>query len=167
MFARNSGAWLVEPQISVPIFDAGKNLANLDYAEIEKRVDVADYEKAIQSAFHDVSDALAGRGTYVDQVKAERQLVDADQRYYNLSKMRADAGADTFLNELVAQNSLFAAQITLVNLRLTERQNLITLYKALGGGWAATIDRRVRPPDPRAPVAADAGEPGGSRPKSD
>jgi multidrug efflux system outer membrane protein len=136
LFAAGTTAFTFDPQITVPIFDAGKNIANLDYAEIEKRVEIANYEKAIQSAFHDVADALAGRATYSNQITAEERLVDADQKYYSLSKMRFEAGSDNFLNVLVAQNSLFSAQLTLVSLRLSERQNLVTLYKALGGGWA-------------------------------
>jgi multidrug efflux system outer membrane protein len=143
LFGAGTASWLFEPQVSVPIFDAGINIANLDYAKIQKRIEIANYEKAIQSAFHDVSDALAGRATYTRQVEAETKLVDADQRYYNISKLRSDAGADTYLNVLVAQSSLFSAQITLVALNLAKQQNLVTLYKSLGGGWT---DRR--PPAP-------------------
>jgi multidrug efflux system outer membrane protein len=135
LFGAGTGSWLFEPQFSVPIFDAGTNFANLDYAKIQTLIEVANYEKAIQSAFHDVSDALAGRATYSRQVDAEQKLVAADQRYYAISKMRSDAGADTYLNVLIAQNSLFAAQISLVALKLAEQQNLVTLYKSLGGGW--------------------------------
>jgi multidrug efflux system outer membrane protein len=61
--------------------------------------------------------------------------VDADQRYYNIAKLRSDAGADTYLNVLVAQTSLFSAQISLISINLSEQQNLVTLYKSLGGGW--------------------------------
>lgn len=136
LFGAGAASFLIQPQINVPIFDAGKNQANLDYAKSQKRIQVADYEKAIQTAFHDVADALAARSTYTRQVDAETKLVRADQRYYDLSKMRFDSGVDNYLNVLVAQNSLFSAQLTLVNLRLTERQNLVTLFKALGGGWS-------------------------------
>ena len=135
LFGAGTAAWLFEPNISVPIFDAGQNFANLDYAKIQKRIDIADYEKAIQSAFHDVADALAARATYKSQVAFEQQLVAADMQNYKLSKMRFDAGVDSYLTVLVAQSSLFSAQINLVALKLAERQNLITLYKALGGGW--------------------------------
>ncbi len=137
LFGAGTASWLFEPQVSVPISDAGVNFANLDYAKIQKRIEIANYEKAIQSAFHDVSDALAGRATYTRQVDAERKLVHADQVYYDISKLRSDAGADTFLNVLIAQNSLFGAQINLVSLNLAQQQNLVTLYKALGGGWTA------------------------------
>ena len=139
LFGAGSASWLFQPEISVPIFDAGTNFANLDYAKIQKVIQVANYEKSIQSAFHDVSDALAGRATYTRQVDAETKLVAADQRYYDISKMRSDAGADTFLNVLIAQNSLFGAQINLVSLNLARQQNLVTLYKALGGGWTDRV----------------------------
>jgi multidrug efflux system outer membrane protein len=135
LFGAGTASWLFEPQFSVPIFDAGTNFATLDYDKIQKKIEIANYEKAIQSAFHDVSDALAGRATYTRQRNAEAKLVDADERYYNIAKMRSDAGADTFLNVLVAQSSLFSAQINLVALKLSEQQNLVTLYKSLGGGW--------------------------------
>jgi multidrug efflux system outer membrane protein len=135
LFRAGQANWQFNPSISLPIFDAGQRFANLDIAKIEQRVDVAAYEKAVQSAFHDVSDALAARTTYVSQVTAEEALVDADARYYRLSEMRYKAGADTFLNALIAENSLFSAQLNLVALKLAALQNTVTLYKALGGGW--------------------------------
>ncbi len=141
LFAGGTASWLFEPQVTVPIFTAGKNQANLDYAKSQKRLDIANYEKTIQSAFHDVADALAARATYTRQVQAEARLVNADQRYYTLSNLRFTSGVDSFLNVLVAQNSLFSAQLTLINLRLLEQQNLVTLFKALGGGWNERTDR--------------------------
>src|SRR5204863_4080362 len=96
---------------------------------------VTNYEKAIQSGFHDVADALAGRSTYLNQVAAEQGLVDADARYYDLADMRFRNGVDTYLNVLVAQKSLLSARLTLISLRLAQLQNSVTLYKALGGGW--------------------------------
>ncbi|MBB5372220.1 efflux transporter outer membrane subunit [Acidocella aromatica] len=135
LFGAATGAWLFQPDITVPIFAGGQNLANLDYAKVEKRIEVANYEKTIQSAFHDVSDALNARDTYVSQVAAEQALVDADRRYYQLAGMRFQTGIDNYLNVLVADNSLLSARLTLVSLQLAALQNSITLYKALGGGW--------------------------------
>ena len=135
LFSASTASWVFQPQITIPIFDEGKNFASLDVARVQKRIEIANYEQAIQSAFHDVADALAARTTYTDQLVAEERLVDADQRYYRLSEMLFKAGIDSSLNVLVAQNSLFSAQLDLVNLRLAERQNLVTLYKDLGGGW--------------------------------
>ena len=135
LFGPGSSAWLFEPSISVPIFDAGRNRANLDIAKVDERAEVANYEETIQSAFHDVADALAGRTTYVNQIAAEQGLVDADALFYKLADMRFRNGVDTYLNVLVAQNSLLTARLTLISLHLAELQNSITLYKALGGGW--------------------------------
>jgi len=135
LFAAGQGAWLFEPSISVPIFAAGQNIANLDVAKTEKRIEIANYEKAIQSAFHDVADALSARATYVAEVQAEQNLVNADTSYAKLAQMRFSAGIDSYLNVLVAQNSLLSARLSLVSLQLSARQNDITLYKALGGGW--------------------------------
>jgi multidrug efflux system outer membrane protein len=138
LFGMGSGAWLFEPTISVPIFAAGANFANLDIAKLEKRIEIANYEKTVQSAFHDVSDALNARGTYVAQVQAEQNLVDADNRYYQLADMRFEAGVDNYLNVLLAENALFGARLSLVSLKLAAQQNSITLYMALGGGWQET-----------------------------
>lgn len=135
LFKSGQANWAFEPQISVPIFDAGSNLANLDMARVEKRIEIANYQKAIQQAFHDVADALAARTTYTDQIAAQKQLVQADQTNYDLSSMRFKAGVDAYLTVLVAEESLFSAKLTLINLQLAEQQNLVTLYKALGGGW--------------------------------
>ena len=135
LFGAMSGSWLFEPEISVPIFAGGENLANLDIANTQKKIEIADYESTIQSAFHDVADALAGRSTYAAQVGAETALVGADQHYYDLANMRFRAGVDSYLNVLVARNALFSAQLSLVGLRLAAMQNEVTLYKALGGGW--------------------------------
>ncbi len=137
LFDGGQGSWMFEPQITLPIFTGGANLANLDLAKIEKRVQIANYEQTIQSAFHDVSDALAGRTTYSAQLQAQQDLVAADQRYYQLASMRFNTGIDNYLNVLIAQNALLNARLNLVALRLAQQQNEITLYKALGGGWEA------------------------------
>lgn len=134
LFGPGQAAWLFEPTVTIPIFDFGKNEANLDIAEIQTRSDVASYEKTIQSAFHDVSDALVARSTYAKQVTSEQGLVEASARYYQLADARFRAGADNYLNVLLARNSLFSAQLTLISLKLSAAQNMVTLYKALGGG---------------------------------
>lgn len=137
LFSGGQGAWTFEPQITIPIFTAGENIANLDIANIEKKIQIANYQYTIQSAFRDVSDALSARQTYDTQVQAQENLVAADTRYYNLAQMRFQTGVDNYLNVLVAQNALLSAQLTLVNLQLAQQQNAITLYDALGGGWEA------------------------------
>jgi multidrug efflux system outer membrane protein len=138
LFGPGQVSWLFNPSLNVPIFAAGQNIANLDMARVEKKIEIANYEQAIQSAFHDVADALNARGTYVAQVQAQQNLVDADSRYYQLADMRFRAGIDNYLNVLVAENALFSARLTLVSLKLADQQNSLTLYKALGGGWQET-----------------------------
>ncbi|WJY15123.1 efflux transporter outer membrane subunit [Pectobacteriaceae bacterium CE90] len=132
-----TAAWSFAPSISVPIFDGGKNRANLDIAKVSKRIDVANYEKTIQTAFKEVSDALAGRATYQDELTARIQDTNANQRNYDLSQMRFRAGVDNYLNVLVAQRSLYQAQQSQITTRLNELNQQITLYKVLGGGWKA------------------------------
>ena len=100
-FTHGQGAWLFEPSISVPIFAAGQNIANLDVAKTEKRIEIANYEKAIQSAFHDVADALSARATYVAEVQAEQNLVNADTTYDKLAQMRFSAGIASYLKSFI------------------------------------------------------------------
>ncbi len=135
LFSAGQSAWMFEPQITLPIFTGGANTANLDIAQVEKKVQIANYEEAIQSAFHDVSDALNARRTYASQLKAEKDLINADERYYHLASMSFNAGIDNYLNVLTAQNALLNARLYFVSLLLAQQQNEITLYKALGGGW--------------------------------
>jgi multidrug efflux system outer membrane protein len=165
LFGAGSGAWLFEPNISLPIFAGGENLANLDIAKTEKKIEIANYEKSIQSAFHDVSDALIARTTYATQLDAETNLVGADQHYYDLANMRFKAGVDSYLNVLVARNSLFSAQLSLVSLKLAALQNDVTLYKALGGGWQEGTAAQPAPTaTPQAMPATPAAAPATSTP---
>jgi multidrug efflux system outer membrane protein len=138
LFSPAAAAWSFAPQITLPIFTGGENRANLDYAKVEKRIEIANYEQTIQTAFSEVADGLAARGTYLDQLAAEQQLVNAYSDSYRLAYMRFKAGVDSFLTSLTTQQSLFDSQQTLVTLKEDQLQNLVTLYKALGGGWYET-----------------------------
>ncbi|WP_321960523.1 efflux transporter outer membrane subunit [Paraburkholderia sp. J7] len=138
LFKAGSGAWTFAPTITMPIFDYGYNKATLDVAKIEKNIDIADYEKAIQTAFKEVANGLAGRSTYVAQTLADREYVMAAQQYYDIAQARYQRGTDSFLTLLDAQRSLYTAQEQLVTDTLSQLSNLITLYKALGGGWSET-----------------------------
>jgi multidrug efflux system outer membrane protein len=135
LFDGGQGAWSFTPQISIPIFAGGSLQANLDLAQVQKRIEIATYEQSIQSAFRDVADALAGRGTLDDQIRAQQLLVEANQRAYDLSEQRFRQGVDSYLNVLDSQRSLYDAQQVLVQTRLARLTNLVDLYKALGGGW--------------------------------
>jgi len=135
LFDAGSGTWLFQPQISLPIFTAGGLRASLDYAQLQKDIQVAQYEKAIQSAFQEVADGLAARATYQRQLQAQRDLVASNQRYYNLAEHRYRIGVDSSLTFLDAQRSLFTAQQGLISDRLAQLVAEVNLYAALGGGW--------------------------------
>ena len=122
-------------QLLQPLFDAGRNQAGLDLAQVNREVAVAQYEKAIQIAFREVADALAGRETLVEQLRAQRAQADAELQRSRLAELRYRNGAASFLDVLDAQRSLFQAQQATLQLSALQAQNLVTLYKVLGGGW--------------------------------
>ncbi|KVT10879.1 efflux transporter outer membrane subunit, partial [Burkholderia ubonensis] len=127
LFKAGTAAWSFAPQITMPIFEGGANLANLDLANVQKRIEIANYEKAIQSAFREVSDGLAARGTYDQQIAALQRNEHAQQRRYDLSDLRYKNGVDSYLSVLTAQTDLYAAQQTLINARLARWTNLVDL----------------------------------------
>ena len=135
LFGAGSGVWSFIPQISLPIFDGGRNRANLTLSEVRKNIAVAQYEKAIQTAFREVADALAVHETMAQQMTAQTALVAASDDGLQLSEARYRGGIDSYLNVLDAQRSLYAAQQNLITLQLSSLSNQVTLYKVLGGGW--------------------------------
>lgn len=136
LFQGGSGTWSFLPQVSLPIFDGGANRANLDVAKINRDINVAQYEKSIQTAFREVSDALAQRNTVGDQLEAQQSLVNATAESDRLSRARFSRGVDSYLTVLDSQRSLYSAQQNLIGTRLSRVSNLVTLYKVLGGGWS-------------------------------
>lgn len=134
LFTGDSFAWSILPRVSLPIFDGGANKANLKVAEVDRDIAVAQYEKAIQTAFREVADALAQKGTIDEQVSAQQSLTDATSESYKISQARFDKGVDSYLTVLDSQRSLYGAQQNLITARLTRLANLVTLYKVLGGG---------------------------------
>ncbi|SPO65344.1 AdeC/AdeK/OprM family multidrug efflux complex outer membrane factor [Pseudomonas sp. JV241A] len=135
LFKGGSGTWLFQPQINLPIFNAGSLRASLDYSKIQKDINVAKYEKTIQTAFQEVSDGLAARQTFNQQLQAQRDLVAANQDYYRLAERRYRIGIDSNLTFLDAQRQLFNTQQSLISDRLSQLVSEVNLYKALGGGW--------------------------------
>lgn len=133
LFKDGSSTWSFAPQIVMPIFDA-RTWSAYDVTKIEKEISVAQYEKAIQTAFREVADALAVRGTVDRQVAAQQSLVEAVSETYRLSQVRYTKGIDNYLSVLDAQRSLNATQQGLITLRLARISSLVTLYKVLGGG---------------------------------
>ena len=138
LFDSGSGTWLFQPQISLPIFNAGRLRANLDYAELQKDIQVAQYEKAIQTAFQEVADRLAARTTYRQQLDAQRALLETTETYYELAERRYRTGVDSYLTLLDAQRQLFSVRQQLITDRLAQLSSEVELYKALGGGWSDT-----------------------------
>ena len=135
LFKSGSTIWNFSPQLVLPIFDAGRNKANLTLAQVQKDINIARYEKAIQTAFREVADALAASTIINEQIAAQQRLADAEQARFTLAELRYRNGVDSNLSLLDAQRSLYSAQQSLVELRQSRLSSLVTLYKALGGGW--------------------------------
>ena len=135
LFDGNSGSWLFSPSVNLPIFTAGRLEAELDVAKISKDISVAQYEKAIQTAFREVADALVASETYREQLVAQKANLMANQEYYVLAKDRYLQGVDSFLTLLDAQRSLYSARQNYLNLQLAQQVNQVAVYKVLGGGW--------------------------------
>lgn len=134
------GAWAFLPQITLPILQGGRNKANLDLAEIRKEKAVVNYEQAIQTAFREVSDELAARETLEEQLKAQRRLVSAAQKVYDISQARYKSGIDSFLSVLDSQRELYVFQQNEIQIERQRLANLVNLYKVLGGGTDYTSE---------------------------
>lgn len=154
LFKAGSAAWSLAPSLLTPIFDAGANRANLDAARINKDINIAQYEKAIQTAFREVADGLAARGTFDNQVASLDRYTDAQRRRLELAQMLYKNGAASYLDVLTAQTDLYNAELVLVSARLQRLTNIVDLYRALGGGWLEHTGDDPRPGD--APVSREA-----------
>jgi multidrug efflux system outer membrane protein len=133
LFQSGSGAWTFASQIVMPVFDA-RLWSAYEATKVEKEIALTQYEKAIQTAFREVADALAVRGTVDRQLSAEQSLVDAAAVTYRLSTIRYTKGIDSYLSVLDAQRSLYAAEQGLITIRLARLANQVRLYAVLGGG---------------------------------
>ncbi|HWQ52250.1 MAG TPA: efflux transporter outer membrane subunit [Bryobacteraceae bacterium] len=134
LYKSGARTWNFAPQALLPIFDAGTRKAKLKVAQVDRDSAIAEYEKAIQSAFREVSDSLSLRTRLMEQEDAQQALVNTLEETYRLADARYKAGIDGYLSVLIAQRSLYGAQQALVSLRLARLGNLVTLYKVLGGG---------------------------------
>lgn len=137
LFTSGTGAWSFLPQISLPIFAGGANIANLRGAEASQQIAVATYEKTIQTAFREVADALAVRATIDTRVTASERQLEAARESRDLAKARYERGVDDYLVLLDAERTLYSARQTLIQARLLRASNRMTLYKTLGGGAPA------------------------------
>lgn len=136
LFASGSKSWTFLPQIGLPIFDAGRNRANLEAAQARRSIALAQYDKAIQVAFREVADALAGQGTLTQELNATRAQQQAEAARFALARQRYESGYASYLELLDAQRSLFAIEQKTIAVALSELTNRITLYKVMGG-WTA------------------------------
>jgi outer membrane protein, multidrug efflux system len=135
LFESGQASWSFVPQIRLPIFSGGANLANLDLANVRKHIEIARYEQSIQVAFREVADALVSRSTFEDQVRAQEALTHAAEESYRLADLRYRGGVDSYLGTLIAQRDMYDAQRALIVTRLAGAINTVQLYQALGGGW--------------------------------
>jgi multidrug efflux system outer membrane protein len=135
LFTNGTGTLLFSPTVNLPIFDGGRNRANLKSAEIGKEIEIARYEKAIQTGFREVADSLAARGGLEERIAATENLVAAQKKRADLATARYEKGVDGYLEVLTATLDLYTVRQTLIQLRLSRAVNSVNLYKALGGGW--------------------------------
>lgn len=133
LFGGGNGTWSFVPLVRLPIFDGGRNRANVQVAEANEQLALTQYEKAVQTAFRETADALADRARWAERLEAQASLLAATQKAFDLSEARFKAGVDNYLSVLDAQRSLYVAQQTQITLQLAEQVNRITLYKVLGG----------------------------------
>jgi outer membrane protein, multidrug efflux system len=135
LFKNGSWGLTLAPQLVLPIFDFGRNQAGLDTSKASRDIAVAQYEKAIQTAFREVADALASRATLAEQLRASQAQANAETVRLRLSDLRYQNGVASYLDLLDAQRSLFTARQAVVQTRLSQLQSQVGLYRALGGGW--------------------------------
>ena len=134
LFTGPAAVFTLAPSLAMPLFHGGAERANVEFTEAQKRLFIASYELAIQSAFREVADALATRSTIVEQLAAQQALSEAATRSFDLAQARYKAGVDTFLTTLVSQRALYGAKNSLVATQLSVLGNRVTLYRVLGGG---------------------------------
>ena len=135
LFTGPSLTWNFSPQITVPIFDVGGTRGKLAVSKIERQIQIANYEKAIQTAFKEVADALAGRAILDEKLRAQELLLNSQQKRFDLTTARYQQGVDNYVDVLLAQRDLYAAQQNLLQYQAARLLNAVTLYRSLAGGW--------------------------------
>ena len=135
LFTGPSATWNFSPQITIPIFDFGGTRGKLAVSKIDKQIEINNYEKAIQTAFREVANALATRSILDEKLKAQELLVNAEQKRFDLTTARYQQGVDSYVDVLLAQQDLYSAQQNLLEFQAARLLNAVTLYRSLGGGW--------------------------------
>lgn len=136
LFTGGTAAWSFIPSINVPIFTGGRNKANLGLANLEKRVEIANYEKSIQQAFKEVADSLAGSQTWREALTARTEGEAASQRYYTMALARYRSGVAGYLDVLVAERANYQSGQNHLDAQLGVLSQHVVMYKVLGGGWS-------------------------------
>jgi len=136
LFETGKLGWSFGAQILQPIFDAGRNESNLKIAQASRAMAQAQYEKTVQTAFKEVADALAARDTFKAQWDAQAAQAQSEQDRTRLAQLRFTQGSSSYLDVLDAERSLFSAQQALIQVQTQYAQSTVTLFRALGGGWA-------------------------------
>ncbi|MFT7774387.1 efflux transporter outer membrane subunit [Roseateles sp.] len=137
LFRAGSGSWSFGPSLSLPLFDGGANAAAVESARLDRDIALAQYDKAVQTAFREVADALSVRAALAERLAAQQAVLASAERQLALAEAQHRAGSTGQLELLDARRTLYAAQLALIALRLTEQGNRLALYKVLGGGWQA------------------------------
>ena len=148
LFDSGSQAWTFSPTISVPLFNGGRLRNNLNLTEVRRDIAVANYEKTVQGAFRDVSDALVARQLLARQLAIAQDARAAQSERARLSQLRYDHGAAAFLEVLDAQRDLLVADQQVVQLRRALLSSQVSLYAALGGGALAAPGADTSPTRP-------------------
>jgi multidrug efflux system outer membrane protein len=149
LFAAGSAAWSLTPSINLPIFNAGANAAELRAAHVSRDIEIASYQLTIQTAFREVADGLAARGTFDEEISALERFTAAQRRRLELAQLLYKNGQASYLDVLTAQTDLYDAELVLVGARLERLTNLVDLYRALGGGWVEHTGDAPRAGDER------------------
>ena len=139
LFKTGSFAWGIMPTVSLPIFDAGLRQSNYEVSEITQQQALNTYEKAIQTAFHDVNEVFATRATLDQQLASYNRALAANQKYYQIEVARFKAGLDNYLGVLDAQRAIYNAQQSILNTQQSQLISQIQLYQALGGGVSRDV----------------------------
>lgn len=135
LFTGPTRTWQFVPQVSQPIFNAGRNRSNVRLAKAQQQVALVQYERAIQTAFREVSDSLIAYRKVKEVLEQQELLLTTLKDRSDLAYVRYKGGVDTLFSALDADRDLFAAELAVAQTRRDEIQSLVQLYKALGGGW--------------------------------
>ncbi len=135
LLGSETGVWSFMPQIKVPLFNRGRLRAELDAAKLGERIEIANYQRTVQTAFREVADALVAGESYAAELAARAELIAAQRARLDLAQTRFRQGEDAYLNVLVAQQDLYAAEQGRLQARYRWLESRLALYRALGGGW--------------------------------